>query len=159
MKDELKDVKNNEKLFKEIYNIAHLARRDMNHAEKSINGNFALITVAVFAVLAYLLSEVFERFDLVNGLNGLAASFVSIWVTLIIWIFIIRKYTKNLNDYIDTLLVNYQPKNKEAYFNFVNETKNNPDEFINQFFIWVEVEASEYQVKSIKKYKFTEVKK
>lgn len=159
MKNELKVDKNNEELFKKIYNIAYLARRDMSHAEKSINSKLSLITIAVFAVLAYLLSEVFESFNLANGFNGLVASFVSIWITLIIWIFIIRKYVINVDDYIDSLLVNYQPNNKEAYSNFVDSVKNKPDDFISLVIDWVKVEAETYQVRLIKKYKITEIKK
>ena len=158
MKNKENDAKNNKKLFKEIYNLDYLARKDMSHAKKSINGKLFFLSILIFFILAYALISIFDGIQLAGGLNGLLGTIIAAWVTLLVWVFKINKYSKDVDDYLDSLLVKYQPNNKQAYTDFINKTKNNPSDFFSLVHDWVKLEAETYSDKEIKakKYKFTE---
>ncbi|HHR6088563.1 TPA: hypothetical protein ACS7ZV_003549 [Providencia alcalifaciens] len=148
----------NEKLFKEIFNLGNLAHNDMSWAKKNINRKLNFITLLVFALNTYILMSVFDFFQLANGLNNLLAIIISAWLTLFIWFFKIKKSTVQVDDYLDSLLTKYQPNDKDAFQEFTNKTKENPTDFYMLLYKWIDIEADTYRKNDYKekKYNFTE---
>lgn len=156
--------KKNRAIFNEIKLTTRMfSEVGYNYAKRQVNLKFYSLGMLLFFVFLFCFNLILEELWGVSGIpikfiyNSLWVSFfVSGFVYYLIWRFKISKHLKSVEDYIDSLLSQYIPNDKEAFDNLIDKVKASPDQFLSLVRKWVELEVETYRERDLikKEYKF-----
>lgn len=146
--------KKNRAIFNDIKVTARMfSEVGYNYAKRQINLKFYWLVMLLFFVFLFC-------FDLFLGEFISFSLFISFFasgaVCYLIWVFKISKHLTSVEDYIDSLLSQYSPNDKEAFDKLIDEVKASPDEFLLLVRKWVDIEVETYRKRDFikKEYKF-----
>ncbi|HHR6469864.1 TPA: hypothetical protein ACS8CE_003479 [Providencia alcalifaciens] len=157
--------KKNRAIFNEIKLTTRMfSEVGYSYAKRQINLNFYCLGVLLFFVFLFCFNLILEELWELSGVpikfihNSLLVSFfLSGFVCYLIWRFKISKHLTSVEDYIDGLLSQYSPNDKEAFDKLIDKVKVSPDQFLSSVRKWVELEVETYRERDLikKEYNFT----
>lgn len=138
------DIKVTTRMFSEV---------GYNYAKRQINLKFYWLGMLLFFIFLFCFNLILDKFISLSLFYSFFASGIACFL---IWRFKIRKHLKSVEDYIDSLLSQYIPNDKEAFDTLVDKVKASPDQFLSLVRKWVELEVETYRKRDFikKDYKF-----
>ncbi|WHT81909.1 hypothetical protein [Providencia rettgeri] len=146
--------KKNRAIFNDIkVTIRMFSEVGYSYAKRQINLKLYWLGMFLFCIFVFFFNLILEEFISFSLLISFFASGV---VYYLIWRFKISKHLTSVEDYIDSLLSEYTPNDKEAFDTLVDKVKTSPDEFLSLVRKWVELEVETYRKRDLikKDYKF-----
>lgn len=138
------DIKVTTRMFSEV---------GYNYAKRQINLKFYWFGMLLFFIFLFCFNFILKEFISLSLFYSFFASGIACFL---IWVFKISKHLTSVEDYIDSLLSQYSPNEKEAFDMLIDEVKASPDEFLLLVRKWVELEVETYRKRDFikKEYKF-----
>ncbi|MFH6840958.1 hypothetical protein [Providencia sp. 2024EL-00732] len=138
------DIKVTTRMFSEV---------GYNYAKRQINLKFYWLGMLLFFVFLFCFNLILDKFISLSLFYSFFASGIACFL---IWVFKISKHLTSVEDYIDSLLSQYIPNDKEAFDTLIDKVKTSPDEFLSLVRKWVELEVETYRKRDLikKDYKF-----
>lgn len=147
--------KKNRAIFNEIKLTTRMfSEVGYNYAKRQINLKFYWLGILLFFVFLFCFDMILDKFIS----HSLFVSFFSSGIIcFFIWVFKISKHLKSVEDYVDSLLSQYIPNDKEAFDNLIDKVKASPDQFLSLVRKWVDIEVETYRKRDLikKEYNFT----
>lgn len=146
--------KKNRAIFNEIKLTTRMfSEVGYNYAKRQINLKFYWLGMLLFFVFLFCFNLILDKFISLSLFYSFFASGIACFL---IWVFKISKHLKSVEDYMDSLLSQYIPNDKEAFDNLIDKVKASPDQFLSLVRKWVELEVETYRKRDLikKEYKF-----